>query len=158
MKEFDEYGLKMCQYQGNLFLESLDKTNCSSPIFLRRFMYSKTAQRMDRESFLFESFSVADAIEEIEEEYGNSDYGRIRYSREELYWIGYVYRYWSYTRKMSSRAVYRLIKPEELRKLYFPYHSLDPSQAIERIMEAKGMTEEDYVKRGVEILRRMRRG
>lgn len=121
-------------------------------------MYSKTAERMDRESFLFEAFPVADAIEEIEEEYGKSDYGRIRYSREELYWIGYIYRYWSYTREMSSRAVYRVIKPEELRKLYFPYHSLDPAQAIERIMEAKGLTEEDYVKRGVQILRRIRRG
>ena len=158
MREFDEYGLKMCQYQGKLFSESLDKTKCSSPVFLRRFMYSKTAERMDRESFLFEAFPVADAIEEIEKEYGDSDYGKIRYDREELYWIGYVYRYWSYTRKMSSRAVYRQIKPEELRKLYFPYHSLDPAQAIERIMEAKGLTEEDYVKRGVEILRRMRMG
>lgn len=158
MREFDEYGLKMCQYQGKLFSESLDKTKCSSPVFLRRFMYSKTAERMDRESFLFEAFPVADAIEEIGKEYGDSDYGKIRYDREELYWIGYVYRYWSYTRKMSSRAVYRQIKPEELRKLYFPYHSLDPAQAIERIMEAKGLTEEDYVKRGVEILRRMRMG
>lgn len=158
MREFDEYGLKMCQYQGNLFSESLNRTKCSSPIFLRRFMYSKTAERMDRGNVLFEAFSAADAMREIEEEYGESGYGKIRYSREELYWIGYVYRYWSYTREMSSKTVYRLIKPEELKKLYFPYHSLDPAQAVERIMEAKGLSEEDYMKRGVEILRRMRRG
>lgn len=123
-----------------------------------KFIYSKTVERVDRGNVLFEAFSAADAMKEIEEEYGASDYGKIRYGREELYWIGYVYRYWSYTRGMSSRAVYRLIKPEELRKLYFPYHSLDPSQAVERIMEAKGLLEEDYIKRGVEILRRMRRG
>ena len=49
-----------------------------------------------------------------------------------------------------------MIKPEELRKLYFPYHSLDSEQAIERIKESKGMVEEDEIKRGVEILRRIR--
>ncbi len=156
MKEFDEYGLKMCQYQGNLFRKSVERTKCSSPIFLRRFMYSKTAERMDKEGFLFEAFSAIDVIEEIENDYGESDYGTIRYSQEELYWIGYIYRYWSYTREISSKALYRLVKPEELRKLYFPYHSLDPGQAIERIMESKGMTEVDYIKRGVEILKRIR--
>ena len=48
------------------------------------------------------------------------------------------------------------MKPEELEKLYFPYHSLDPEQAIERIMEAKGLKEEDEIARGVEIMRRVR--
>ena len=156
MKEFDEYGLKMCQYQGNLFRKSVERTKCSSLIFLRRFMYSKTAERMDKEGILFEAFSAMDVIEEIENDYGESDYGTIRYSQEELYWIGYIYRYWSYTREISSKALYRLVKPEELRKLYFPYHSLDPDQAIERIMESKGMAEIDYIKRGVEILKRIR--
>lgn len=156
MKEFDEYGLEICRYQAKLFSESLNRTKCSSPIFLRRFMYSETARRMDKNGFLFEAFSVTDVIEEIEEEYGESAYGTIRYDREELYWMGYIYRYWAYMQKMSSKSLYRLVKPEELRKLYFPYHSLDPGQAVERIMESKGLSEEDYIKRGVEILRRIR--
>ena len=42
---------------------------------------------------------------------------------------------------------------KELRDLYYPYHSLDPSQAIERILEAKGKLENDLTQRGVEILR-----
>ena len=41
-------------------------------------------------------------------------------------------------------------------KLYFPYHSLDPEQAIERIKESKGIVPEDDIKRGVEILRKVR--
>lgn len=50
-----------------------------------------------------------------------------------------------------------MVKPEELRNLYFPCHSLDPAQAIERIKEAKGLLDEDDIKRGVEILREVRR-
>lgn len=156
MREFDESGLKLCRYQGELFEMSLVKTQCSSPVFLRRFMYSKTAERMDRESFLFEALTIPDAIEEIEYEYGKTDYGKIKYSQEEMYWMGYIYRYWAYTCEMSSKAVYRLIKPEELKKLYFPYHSLDPEQAIERIKESKGISEQDYIQKGVEILKRIR--
>ena len=94
MRIFDDYGLKMCAFQGNLFEKSLTAVKCSSPVFLRRFMFSKTAEKMD--------------------------------------------------------------KPGELRKLYYPYHSLDPAQAVERIMEAKGLTEPDDIQRGVEILRRIR--
>ena len=77
MREFDESGLRLSKYQGELFEQSLIKTQCSSPIFLRRFMYSQTAARMDKEGFLFEAFSVSDAIEEIENEYGKSKYGKI---------------------------------------------------------------------------------
>ena len=53
--------------------------------------------------------------------------------------------------------MYKIIKPDELRKLFFPYHSLDPEQAIERIMEAKGMDEKNEIARGVEIMRRVRK-
>ena len=82
MREFGDYGLKFCRYQGKLFEESLNLSGCSTPVFIRRFMMSKIAERMDREGFMFESLSEADAIAEIEEQYGKSVYGKIRYSRE----------------------------------------------------------------------------
>ena len=47
------------------------------------------------------------------------------------------------------------MKPKELRQLYYPYHSLDPAQAIERILESKNLGEEDLTQKGVEILRRI---
>lgn len=157
MREFDEYGLKMCRFQGQLFLMSREKTACSTPVFLRRFMYSEVAVRMDGEGFLFESETQEDVFDEIEAEFGKSEYGRIKYDGEELYWIGYMYRYWCYTRRISSKALYKMIKPEELRKVYYPYHSLDPAQAIERIIEANGLGEEDYIQKGVALLREILR-
>lgn len=157
MREINDYGLKICKYQGNLFQESLERSDCSSPIFLRRFMYSDVARRMDSDGFLFEATDIASAIAEIEAQFGKSEYGKIRYSENELYWIGYLYRYWAYTRERSSKSIYKIIKPEELKTLYFPYHSLDPAQAIDRILESKGIaSEEDMIKKGVEIMRRIR--
>lgn len=51
----------------------------------------------------------------------------------------------------SSKQVYKQMKPKDLRKLYYPYHSLDPARAIERILEGNGSREEDYTEKGVEF-------
>lgn len=155
MKMIDETGLKLCKLQANIFEKSVIKTECSSAVFVRRFMLSDVARRMDEGVFLFEACSEDDVFAEIENQYGKSNYGKEKISSEELYWIGYIYRYWSYIYQMTSKQVFKTIKTKELRDLYYPYHSLDPASAIERILEAKGKLEEDFIKRGVEILRRI---
>ena len=156
MRKIDTYGLKLCNFQAELFQKSLNETTCSSKIFIRRFMLSDLAKRMDSEGFLFDAIDVTDALCEIEEQFGPSNYGTIKFSTEELYWAGYIYRYWSYTARKSSKQVYQIVKPDELQKLYFPYHSLDPEIAIERIKEAHGIHEIDEIARGVAILRKIR--
>ena len=118
-------------------------------------MNSYFASRLDNGGLVSEVFDSNVVFEELEYEFGASCYGKEKYSTEELYWIGYIYRYWCYTRELTSKQVYKIIKPKELRGLYFPYHSLDPKQAIDRILEAKDIDESDYTKRGVEILRRI---
>ena len=153
MRNIDEIGLKLCKMQAEVFSASAEETKCSSPIFMRRFMNSQVAQRMDLDGFLFESCDTNQIFEEIDAEFGESSYGKEKYHGSELYWIGYVYRYWSYTYQKSSKQIYKFIKPKELRELYYPYHSLDPAQAIERILEAKGVDETDLIKKGVKIMR-----
>lgn len=153
MRKIDEIGLKLCKMQAEVFSASASETNCSSPIFMRRFMNSRVAQRMDSDGFLFEACDVNQIFQEIETEFGESSYGKEKYSEAELYWIGYIYRYWSYTYQKTSKQIYKFIKPKELRGLYYPYHSLDPSQAIERILEAKGVNENDLTAKGVRIMR-----
>ena len=49
-----------------------------------------------------------------------------------------VYAY-AFTYELSSVQVYKIVKPKELRGLFLPYHTMDPAQAVERILEAKGM-------------------
>ena len=159
MKKMDSIGLRLANFQATVFSGSLDLTSCSSGIFIRRFMNSELAKRIDQPGFLFDAMDMRDAISEIEEQYGKSNYGSERYSREELYWIGYIYRYWSYTSNQSSRKLYKTVKPDVLRKLYFPYHSLDPQQAIERINGGFLLDKETEIRdisRGVSALRKVR--
>lgn len=156
MKKMDNYGLRLCKYQAELFEKSIDKAECSSKIFIRRFMHSDYAKRMDMAGFLYGAEDVEDAFIEIEQEYGASDYGKDKYSREAMYWTGYIYRYWSYIANKSSKQLYKLVKPDELCKLYYPYHSLDPEAVIERIIEANGIVDETDINRGVEVMRRVR--
>ena len=155
MKVIDDIGIRLCKFQGETFSLSFTNTECSSAIFIRRFMNSYVASRLDNGGLVSEVFDSNVVFEELEYEFGVSYYGKEKYSTEELYWIGYIYRYWCYTRELTSKQVYKIIKPKELRSLYFPYHSLDPKQAIDRILEAKDIDESDYTKRGVEILRRI---
>lgn len=156
MISIDAAGLKLCTFQAEIFRESLFQLACGSRIFIRRFMNSDLASRLDAKGFLYESSGVRNALEELELQYGASAYGSFRYPAEEMYWIGYLYRYWAYTYGKSSRQLYKFMKPEELSVLYYPYHSLDPAQAIERILESKGVSDEDAIARGVAVLRRVR--
>ena len=153
MKKIDEEGLRLCALQAEVFADSLTATQCSSLVFIRRFMNSEVAARMDRNGFLLEACDVTSIFNEVEAQYGPTSYGKERYGREELYWLGYLYRYWTYTYEKSSKQVYKQMKPKDLRKLYYPYHSLDPAQAIERILESSGSKEDDYTEKGVQILR-----
>ena len=146
MRKFDKDGLILCEMQGQVFEMSIETTSTSSEIFIRRFMQTNIQPK--------------DIFERIVEQYGESKYGSVKYSPNEMYWIGYIYRYFSYTYEKSSSQVYKIIKPKELRELFFAYHTMDPSQAIERILEAKGypINEEEELKRQYEIFRRIRKG
>ena len=47
MKKIDEEGLKLCALQAEVFAASITAMQCSTPIFIRRFMYSEVASRME---------------------------------------------------------------------------------------------------------------
>ena len=159
MRKISKDGLLLCKLQAEAFENSIDKMDTSSEIFIRRFMKSEIAKRLDNESVLESNIQANDILELINEEYGISNYGSVKYTRNEIYWIGYIYRYFASTYEMSSTQVYKIVKPKELRGLFLPYHTMDPAQAIERILEAKEMIvdEEAELKRQYEIFRRIRK-
>ena len=157
MKEIDGQGLEECRFQASVFEQSLERAACSSAVFVRRFMHSAVAKRIDEGGFPFEATSVETLFAELEEEYGETSYGSIKFSADILYWMGYLYRYWACTLEMPSAQIYKLCGARELAGMYYAYHSLDPAQAIERIMEAKGIdSREDVVAKGVRLLRDIR--
>ena len=121
-------------------------------------MNSDVVKELDNTSFLETNLQPKDIIEYIQQQYGVSQYGSVKYTENEMYWIGYIYRFFSYTYEFQSTRVYKIVKPKELRGLYLPYHTLDPAQAIERILEAKGLCfdEESQLHRQYEIYKRIR--
>ena len=158
MKKIDKNGLLLCDLQATAFEWSVDKIESSSEIFIRRFMKSEIAKRFDNESVLETNIQANDILQLVDEEYGVSDYGSVKYTRNEMYWIGYIYRYFAVTYELTSPQVYKIVKPKELRGLFLPYHTMDPAQAIERILEAKEMLidEDMELKRQYEIFKRIR--
>lgn len=145
--------LLICKMQAKLFEQSYDEDKSSSLMFIRRFMNSNLAKRFDNKTIIYES--SGNLIEELNLEYNNSLYGKNKYTKNELYWIGYIYRYWVILKNITSIDVYKIIKPNELRDLYLGYHSLDVEMAIDRIIEAKNIVEEDPISKGVRILRQI---
>ena len=159
MKKISKDGLLLCELQAETFENSIDKIESSSEIFIRRFMKSEIAKRFDNESVLESNIQANDVLELVIEQYGASDYGSVKYTRNEIYWIGYIYRYFAFTYELASAQVYKIVKPKELRGVFLPYHTMDPAQAVERILEAKGilMDENEELNRQYEIFKRIRR-
>lgn len=159
MKKIDNDGLLLCEMQAKAFELSGIEQSTSSAVFIRRFMNSDAAKQMDNLAVLESNMQAADILKLIDEEYGKSEYGSVKYSLDELYWIGYIYRYYAYTYDKTSKQVYKIVKPKELRDLFLPYHTMDPAQAIDRILEAKGLVNtDDYEeRRQFEIFKKIRK-
>ena len=158
MRKISKDGVILCTLQAETFEKSVEKMDTSSEIFIRRFMKSEIAKRFDNESILESNIQANDILELINEEYGISNYGSVKYTKNEMFWIGYIYRYFAFTYNMTSAQIYKIVKPKELRDLFLPYHTMDPAQAIERILEAKGMLtdEKQELERQYKIFKRIR--
>ena len=62
MKKIDRDGLLLCELQATAFENSIDKMDSSSEIFIRRFMKSNIAKRMDDESILESNLQANDIL------------------------------------------------------------------------------------------------
>ncbi|MDO4500840.1 MAG: antitoxin [Erysipelotrichaceae bacterium] len=158
-RKINSDGLLLCELQAKTFELSCDLCKCSSEIFIRRFMNGEITEIIDDESIIMTTLQSRDVIAEIENQYGESEYGTIKFTKNEMYWIGYIYRYYCFTYGRSSKQAYRQIKPRELRDVYLPFHTLSPENAIERILEAKGLpvSEEDELRWQLDTLIKFRK-
>lgn len=150
MREFDYTGLQLAKAQGNFFVESLQRYSGSSAIFIRKFMYLNESKQID-DYLVFDSARI---VEELSD--ARLDLGKDKYDKDVIYWIGYIYRYWSYVYEISSKRIYRTINAEEMSKLYYVYHTMDPKKAIDTILETKGISYEMSFEAQYELFKRIR--
>ena len=147
--------LKLCQIQGKIFEESIGSLNCSSQVFIRRFMNSKVAKSFDDKSYLAQTSSIRDVYDELEEEYGAFSYGKEKFSMNEMHWIGYVFRCMSIAYGLSSKQIYKMFPSNDVRSYYFIYHTFDIVEAAERMLETKGYDFSSVTKKKKKIYRRL---
>lgn len=153
--KLDTLDLNLCRIQGDIFEKSIQKLNCSSQIFIRRFMNSKIATTLDNKSYLTQSNNIDDVFNELEEEYGPFNYGKEKFSMNEMQWIGYVFRCMSIVYNLSSKAIYKMFPANDVRTYYNVFHTFDIVQAAEGMLETKKYNFEDYTHKGLRIYRKL---
>lgn len=154
MKKLDCNEYYVCRLQAKVFEASLTKSNTSSPVFIRRFMNSNIARAFDNKTIMMSPLDINNILDIIDEEYGTSSYGKVKYDNNEIYWIGYFYRVLSFYLDISSKTIYKIFPLKEIKSYYYIGHTFDPEKAAENIIESKHLNE-DLTAKGVEILKRL---
>ena len=101
------------------------------------------------------SFDVQEGIRSIREQFGDTEYGKDKYSKGALFWMGYMYRYISYTREQTTDFVMDLFKHKQMNAVYYSYHTQDPEWCIRSLLDIHNLTEDvfDNNKRLKKIIR-----
>ena len=135
MNPLDSLEIKLCQLQAKIFEASVKGTTYSSPIFIRRFMNSSVSKSFDENKYLFLSSSINDVFDTLDDEFGKSSYGTIKYSEDQMFWIGYIYRCISIKYNLTSKVVFELFNSKNIIKYYNIGHTFDIVQAAEWMIE-----------------------
>ena len=133
VKVLSGFERQLCDIQGRLFERSLKK-DLDSTDFIEKFMNSKTCEFLDlpydRLQWAGEEYILEDLLEETAVKPAEE-----RYDTEELFWIGYIYRYWHYITGESGRDIYSQAKARRMKECYLGFHTLDAAMAIEDLKE-----------------------
>lgn len=123
--KFEIRAWTLMQVQGIVFKKSSD-LNINSKNFIETFLLSDVSTDIDNpydhlqwagEAYIMERF--------LDEQKDKIIYGGEIFPKDELYWIGYFYRFWHYYTEQSSHEVFKEIDVETMRKIYREYSFSD---------------------------------
>ena len=127
----DEIALKLCDIQGRLFELSANQ-KYDSIKFIRVFMNSDVSRALDSKYNRMQWAGEEYLLEEVVDNAGNKvSVGGEVFSKDVLYWIGYIYRYWHYYSGEDSKKIYKQAAVEVMKRNYMMFHTMDPVLAIE---------------------------
>lgn len=156
---------QLCDIQGRLF-ELAHAKGLDGPAFVRAFMNSRAAAALDDTYDRLQWAGEEYILEELESETGGlpprselaeasgiPPRGELAegdkdaeatptkhspdYSREIMYWMGYVYRYWHYYTGETSAQIFATASDKDMAQGWLGLHALDTQMAIDRLKEAK---------------------
>lgn len=129
----DRIELKLCDIQGRLFENSFDE-GYDSEVFIRSFMNSSVAENLDStynrmhwagEEYLMEELQSGLTLPK----------SSTPYTKDVLFWIGYIYRYWHLYTGESSKKILRIAPVQTMRRNYMMFHTMAPEMAIADLQE-----------------------
>lgn len=133
-KELSTFELQLCDIQGRLFELAL-KNDIKYPDFAEKYMNSQTAAFMDypydRLQWAGEEYILENLMDEVILEKCTDE----NYDWEEVYWMGYVYRYWHFYTDESSKQIYAQADGPLMRSCYLGFHTMDVAMAVEDLKE-----------------------
>ena len=143
----NELGIKLCDIQGRLFELSVRK-GLDSAAFIDCFMRSKVAACLDstynRMQWAGEEYLLEELMSECADRLMSSENV---FDKDEMYWIGYLYRYWSISQNERSAEIYRQARTQVMRRNYLMFHTLDPELAVENLKEIHRQRKRHTVRR-----------
>ena len=127
--------LKLCDIQGRLFELSVER-QLKSASFIKVFMNSETSKALDSTYNRMQWAGEEYLLEEVVDAAGDkvSKGGEI-YSKDLIYWIGYIYSYWHDYTGESSKAIYKQAPVETMKSKYLMFHTMAPEMAIEDLKD-----------------------
>ena len=135
----DVIELMVAQTQADIF-EKTKNMGLDSENFIRLFMNSETCRQLDMNyshmCFAGEAYVTEEFMDESKDKIIKSDN---TFSEDELYWIGFIYRFWHYYTGESSARIYEQADANMLYTIYPGYHTLDCRVAVDRIKEANAL-------------------
>ena len=137
---FGRLELQLCNIQGKLFENSLKK-GFASESFISQFMRSKCAADYDMSYNRLQWLGEEYIMEELIDECGDRLVPGEQYSKDQMFWIGYTYRYWHFLTGESSKKIVSQVPAKVMRRGYAGFHTEDMTLAIEDLKTvAKGRT------------------
>ena len=131
----DSLQLKLCDIQGRLFELFVD-TEYDPEALVEAFMNGEIAKNLDSEynrmqwageEYLLEEL-IATCKEALVKKCENV-------SKDVLFWMGYVYRYWHFYAKEDSNKIYKQAPFATMNINYLMFHTMDVEMAIEDLKE-----------------------
>ena len=127
--------LKLCDIQGRLF-ELFADVEYDAESLVKAFMNGEIAKNLDSEynrmQWAGEEYLLEELIATCKEELIKK---RENISKDALFWMGYVYRYWHFYTNEDSNKIYKQAPFETMNINYLMFHTMDVEMAIEDLKE-----------------------
>ena len=131
----DALELKLCDIQGRLF-ELFLSTDYNAESLVKAFMNSELAKNLDSEynrmQWAGEEYLLEELIATCKDKFTIK---KESVSKEVLFWMGYVYRYWHFYTKEDSAKIYKQASFETMNVNYLMFHTMDVEIAIDDLKE-----------------------